>query len=179
MLSKVNMVLRTIKMAFSRCWTVLHCWIYLTIFQHTQKEVLFLRPGRVHMPSKFFVIKYTRKWKLLQFLTYMHWAHFFFLTWWQLNISCNMRWWFIFHFHFITYMTFTLIVTGTGGCLLLFISLQSGMCLPCFFHYCLLLFFSVSGHVFYIDFSYMLHPFMCMQFSMLSPCLLHALLYIS
>ena len=74
----------------------------------------------------------------------MCWAHFFFLTWWQLNISCNMRWWFIFHFHFITCMTFTLIVTGTGGCLILFISLQSGMCLPCFFHYRLLLFFFVS-----------------------------------
>ena len=82
--------------------------------------------------------------RLLRFLTYMHWTHFFFLSWWQLNISCNMRWWFTFHFHFITYMTFTLIITGTGGCLLLFISLQLGMCLPCFFHYHLLLFFSVS-----------------------------------
>ena len=77
-------------------------------------------------------------------------------------------------------MTFTLIVTGTGGCLLLFISLQSGMCLPCFFHYCLLLYSLFQGHVVYNDFSYMLHPCACMLFSMLLPCLIHeALFYIS
>ena len=42
---------------------------------------------------------------LLWFLPYMCWTHFFFLTLWQLNISCNMCWWFIFHFCFIIYMT--------------------------------------------------------------------------
>ena len=62
-----------------------------------------------------------------------------------------------FHFHFITYMTFTLTVTGTDGCLLLFILLQSDMCLPCFFHYRLLLSSLFQGHVVYNDFSYMLH----------------------
>ena len=37
-----------------------------------------------------------------------------------------------------------------------------------------------QGHVFYDDFSYMLHPCTCMHFSMLLPCLIHeALLYIN
>ena len=66
-----------------------------------------------------------------------------FLSWQQLDISCNMRWWFSFHFRFITYMTFTLIVSGTWGYMLPFISVSfwSDMRPPCSFHTCIILMF--------------------------------------
>ena len=61
----------------------------------------------------------------------------------DINISCNMHWWFSFHFHFITYMTFTSIVSGTHGHLLQFISVsfRLDMHLPCSFHTCIILTF--------------------------------------
>ena len=63
------------------------------------------------------------------------------------DFSCNMRWRFTFHLHFIIYMTFTLIASGTWGFLLRFISvlLLTDMHPPCAFHiYFILDFYTCS-----------------------------------
>ena len=90
---------------------------------------------------------------MLWFLTYMCWAHFFFLTWWQLNISCNMRWWFIFHFSFYylhdfyfdcyrnRWLSDTFHFTSIGHVFTLFPSLLFTSFLLCFKDMCFMLTF--------------------------------------
>ena len=84
---------------------------------------------------------------LLWFLSYTCWAYFFLFIPWLFDFSCDMCWRITFHFCFIIYMTFTLIVSGTCGCLLTF-------------H------FTLIGHVSTLFLSYMHLPWPLIEYAL-------------